>query len=635
MKSVKFLETYIEGFGSFITGKTFELDRGGVNILRGSNGAGKTTVFNALYWGLYGDNLKDLTNGKLPTKKKFRPKNWKGTKVVNKLIVDGIPYEICRHIDYSGETHGLIPGSKLMIVENGELLETELHKSHGQEFINDLIGVDSKGFINSILFGQRMKKFIESSADEKRKIFESIFDAEFVEQAKEKAKSHKEDLQKDIVEFQSEQRVIDTKISNIKEKITEGEKILEEFETQRDERMSKTKTFINEFQGKVMDSEGQLSSLQITLKKLKFNPDDNIQDEYNSLNKQKQTESEILSKLSKQLVDTKEQIEESNLRIKEIEQGIKDSSSATCPRCYQALSKTDREKIKKDLEQKLEKEREVIKILSAKIPDLEKQIKPQEKVISKIVKSIESIQDKMDNYKDLSRQYNELKSKISNLETLIKSNKESLDRYKRQLEEQKAETKPNINLEDLNKNLTQLRVNTEDLDDKIEVKSQELEKVEWWIKKGFGAGGLKSFIFNAMLSLLNQSIMKYASRLGFLVKFSIDMEKATKPFLTKCYTSDRVELDYDEFSGGEKARVDIATAFAIHDVVSAAVDINILIMDEVFESLDDEGIEDAFDLIRLKTEGKTSYIITHSQTIDSMNCKVIEFYKQGKDTQYK
>jgi DNA repair exonuclease SbcCD ATPase subunit len=160
----------------------------------------------------------------------------------------------------------------------------------------------------------------------------------------------------------------------------------------------------------------------------------------------------------------------------------------------------------------------------------------------------------------------------------------------------------------------------------------QLEKVLWWINKGFSASGLKAFVFNAMLTQLNLYVERYAERLGVRVKFSVDLSKASRPFVTTCYKNE-VEVEYGELSGGEKQRVDVALAFAMHDLVSHTALVNILIMDEVFEGLDGDGVETVYDLIRLKAgDGKAVYIVSHSNLLDSQYTKHIGI---DYDTEYK
>jgi len=131
-----------------------------------------------------------------------------------------------------------------------------------------------------------------------------------------------------------------------------------------------------------------------------------------------------------------------------------------------------------------------------------------------------------------------------------------------------------------------------------------------------------------MLSNLNKAILKYADRLGVVVQFSIDMDKASKPFLTNCFKTDGTQMLYEELSGGEQARINIATAFAIYDIISTSkVSFNILFLDEVFEGLDEEGLYESFDLLRTMAENKSVFVMTHSQNIDILNTKTIDIRK--------
>jgi ABC-type multidrug transport system ATPase subunit len=68
-------------------------------------------------------------------------------------------------------------------------------------------------------------------------------------------------------------------------------------------------------------------------------------------------------------------------------------------------------------------------------------------------------------------------------------------------------------------------------------------------------------------------------------------------------------------------------------VISMNSDMNLLIMDEPFAGLDEEGEAIVFDLMREKTEtGKSVYVITHSPTLDSLYANKIEFSKLNGNT---
>ena len=69
----------------------------------------------------------------------------------------------------------------------------------------------------------------------------------------------------------------------------------------------------------------------------------------------------------------------------------------------------------------------------------------------------------------------------------------------------------------------------------------------------------------------------------------------------------------------------------MYDLISMNAETNILIMDEVFEGLDEEGEAGVMDLIRGKAdEGKSVYVITHSAVLDGLYANIITLgYENG------
>ena len=125
-----------------------------------------------------------------------------------------------------------------------------------------------------------------------------------------------------------------------------------------------------------------------------------------------------------------------------------------------------------------------------------------------------------------------------------------------------------------------------------------------------------------MLSKLNIYAAKYESKLRFRVELSLDMKKTSRPFQTLIYRGDKVR-NYKDLSGGQKKRADVGIAFALHDVVSDKVDINILYLDEITDALDNEGVEVLFELIAMKAENKSVYLITHNDVINGPQMREI------------
>src|SRR5690606_27058510 len=130
---------------------------------------------------------------------------------------------------------------------------------------------------------------------------------------------------------------------------------------------------------------------------------------------------------------------------------------------------------------------------------------------------------------------------------------------------------------------------------------KQLKLHKWLIDDPLSNKGLKAFIFQALLQNVNEQLKKYGKYLGYYIEFSIDLESGNRNFEAVVYSNDQIRM-YEDLSGGQKQLVDVCLAFAIHDTITETKDLNILLMDEVFESLDADNIELVSELIQHKAK---------------------------------
>ncbi len=140
---------------------------------------------------------------------------------------------IARHIKYKDSTIGVTGGSSLMIFRKPEseerrFVEEDLvgeaqHKGEQQEYINNLLGMDSQAFLASILFGQRMKRLIDSDNSDKRKLFETLFDLDFISSAKDKASAKQTEVEKLVDKLTVERDGISRDLDKFDSRIEEAE----------------------------------------------------------------------------------------------------------------------------------------------------------------------------------------------------------------------------------------------------------------------------------------------------------------------------------------------------------------------------------------------------------------------------
>jgi len=665
MNEINFNNIQIEGFRSFVTADEFSYLRPGINLVKGKNGSGKSTLVEGIFWALYGENLKGTTKTKIPSKKEYRSKSFQGTRVMLNISVNGKDYIIARHIKYKGETLGLKGDDKLMVFEdtNGEykLRGDELYNNDSQEFINSLIGIDSNTFLNSVVFGQKMKRLVEASPSEKRDIFEKLFNLDFIDAAKAKAKEKKQVAQDKKTDYEFKLNTAEVKLGNALDKLERDKKDLQEFEKKREEKLDTLRITKTGIEKDLKQSEANYIALRIeydnkTEKLLKLDGNDeevsSKRNEMDDLQSSINLDTRALSTIDNDIIGTSnnakkgdEQLNNSKKLICKLKKDF-DNVDTDCPTCGADLDPSKIKDAKIAISNKIKKEDEVIEILSKNVKDihevtlpaleadknrLEKEREGKQEKLEELKTELIKIKEAGANIHALDKEVTELKYKMVNEVNQEKNISTRLEDTNTLIEEWENKQLV-IDLEKTEQEVEEYKTTIDECQDKIVILSDILDKVTWWVNKGFGSSGIKSYVFFAMLNNLNKSILKYCDRLGIMVQFSVDMDKASKPFLTKCFTSEGVEMDYNELSGGEQARINIATAFAFYDLIAdSKTKFNCIFLDETFAGLDEDGLYQAFDLVRsICDQGKSVYVITHKTDIDMRNTKTIDIVKENR-----
>lgn len=588
---IYFDKLLVEGFGSITSETLLDLSLKGIYIIRGPNGSGKTTIFNALYWCLYGKNIKEVTVAKLPTKKELRPKDWRGTRVIVSLIHDGSVYTIARHIKYTSKEMSMKNNSSLIIWKDDELMGSQ-YSSDYQKVIDGILKINHTLFLNSILLGQQMNRFIKAKPAEKRAIFESIFDLDFIDAAKLKAKQKHDSLC----------------IDHSKAKLAFEQNAEYAFQiAAEDLELRKQKglfqTMVNE---EVAELTAKIQALRAEISTISANQPKTLAlySWDNTLDKAIRDKGKEIFAFQTQLENTIDPPE----------------FNTTCNVCGAKIKAAKLKELKTARDKTIEE-------LTYARTTLAKRIENEQVVLEDLMEQKvenDKIAEKNTQIRLNNQQAENNIKAVGKLEKQIDEHESKIIQWKTKKFDDAKLLKIAEELQLAHDKIPQLTKDVAELEQLIEI-------VKFWSSTGFGSKGMKGHIMNTSLALLNNSIRKYSSILGFHVEFTIDTTKASKPFVTKT-TNDGINFSFDEFSGGEQTRLDIATVFAMHDLISNTINCNILIADETFDGLDREGKESIFQMIREKSSGKAMFIVTHSDEFDSLGTKQIDISKNGEGT---
>lgn len=563
----KLLTLDIEGFLSILK-HTEDLSRPGINILNGPNGAGKTTLLASLNWVIYGITLKE--NNIVTPWKSIITKEYLGTKVELKWSSNGNVHHIIRCKSYKGKVDGSTGKDRLLYFINMEHVK-EKDKPSIQKRIISEFGMSQSLFKNSVMFGQGMKRLAQETPQDKRALFEEVFDASYLTKARDLANNN-------LKEKSQQLKLLKEELSDVESEVDALEKKIKYANDSIHEQISNYKSLVVEVRSDIEDMvksktkitpESKISRLEV--KK------DELWKSLSDLNKEK---SEIENKLSFMEDD--------------------ESMLAFIDNIQNSLEEGNKKKVFKLLS-------ELKEALSFKLN--------YHSEYSKLKESISEINQKL-------TRYNQSNKHQVNLDNTIAKLEDKLIGYKKKISSLKLKiTKPDIN--DV-KEIKSRKAYLEDLVSRIEPLEKEVANIQWLIKVPLSNQGIKAYLFESSLPSLNEVMDQFSSKLGFHMEFGVNLESSRKDFYTLIQMGKEV-VDYSELSGGQKQLIHIAMAFATHIATTNSTGLNIIFLDEVFEALSRENIEIVVSLIKaLAGNDKTVYVITHLDSLQISSSRIIK-----------
>lgn len=611
----------IEGFGSIIEKLFLPLNSRGVNVLIAKNGAGKTTIFSALYWVIYGKPIKKKASVK--TWEKYRPSDYRGTRVILNFKKDNTLFKLIGHEDFKGDTLGSKGGSRLILIQDGQERKDLRDKADVRKEVIKIIGYSPELFKSSILFGQKMKRIIEEEGPMKKKIFDDIFDIGYLKVAKDNCE---ESLRENILEYgklEVEDKNLTELVSQVRGEYNSNRDTLRNFDKNKQERLLRlenkkkdVKSQMNEYLEEInkVVKKGHANKFKRLGKKLKF-----LEDTQKKLNEV----SNKHFKLDMQVINLEGDIANEET----IQKKLKEDFSKALKKCPQCGSRLDA----KTIQSHKRHIRSGLKDSQKRVILLKEELRPVANEFKELGKYLEQYKDLPDRINRVRRNIELGQAKISQineLNGLFNVAKEKILEINREIEETKQE-KIKVRLKPIKEKLQKYELKLAGIISERVRYKKKIDLYQWLIKDPLSNSGIKAFIFDSMLRLVNKELEQYSHHIGFKINFGINLDSGNKDFFIKINRKG-TEINYNDISGGQQQLVNVCIAFAVHDVVCMDKACNLLALDEIFESLDEENIEIVTRLIQNKASSKSIWIITHLQSFNPVNAKVIRLgYRKG------
>ena len=438
---------------------TLELTRHDNTLVSGDNGAGKSTILDALTFALFGRSFRGINIPLLPNSI-----NEKDCEVEIKFSIGQDEYKVVR---------GLKP-KKFEIHKNGDMLPQDARAQDYQKILEDqILKMTFKSFCQVVILGSsNYVPFMKLTAADRRAVVENLLDIDVFSVMNNLVRARFQMVKEYIKD-------IDYKIEIAKSKIDEKQKLINTLK-------KKSTDSIENYKSEISTSHGQISELQGEIKKQ--------QDNITHLLEKISDKDEVPRRLLK-MEGLEHQL---NNKIKSIEKNIKFyKENDTCPSCKQDINEHHKENIFEDKE----KER---KEIEDGIVDLTENIKTTGERLNDINVTLQTI--------------NNTEVEINEKQNRINSSLQYIDKIQKNIEEILSEgTEVQETKDELNQLIGEGKEHVEKRKELIEDK--HYYGIASTLLKD---SGIKAKIIKHYLPIMNRLINKYLSDMDFFCQFNLD-----------------------------------------------------------------------------------------------------------------
>jgi len=438
---------------------TLDLTRHRNTLVSGENGAGKSTMLDALTFALFGKSFRGINIPQL-----VNSINEKVCMVEIEFTVGLVEYKVVR---------GLKP-KKFEIYRDGSLLDQDAKAKDYQKILEDqILKMTYKSFCQVVILGSsNYVPFMQLSAADRRSVVENLLDIDVFSVMNTLVKS-KLQITKESIKY------IEYKLTLTKNKAQEKHKLIKTLEKKSSDSVDQYNEDIQEAKGEIKKHQEEVDTLQSEVKNLMSSITDD-------------------KAVSDSLIQLESEEKSFKSKIKSIETTSKFyEENDSCPSCKQHIEKhhkdlmiNESDKDKKSVIDSIETIRDSIRTLESKL--------------SSINIVLENVKDKE---KYISLRQSKISASLQYIQKLQKNMESNLIEV-----EEVTETK-----DELNQLIIEGKGYVDSRKDMVE--DQHYYNIAFTILKD---SGIKSKIIKHYLPIMNKLINKYLSDMDFFCQFNLD-----------------------------------------------------------------------------------------------------------------
>jgi len=447
---------------------------------------------------------------------------------------------------------------------DGKLINQDANNIDYQKYLEqNIMKLNYRSFIQVVLLGSSSyEPFMKMKPRYRREVVEEILDIRVFGLMDLILRSQQSDLQKKLTEVRHQAELIKTKYE------TEA-KYLKTLETKGSDNQRVQENKLKENEQNRLEYDKKLQSLNeaIVVSQNELSGHDTVNKKIKELEKYETKIEQNLDTHKKTLKFFKE--------------------NDTCPVCTQSIDT-------KFKEQKCNHETTTISKL--------------ESGLSQLVKELTHQEEKITAYGKVSNKIQSMNVEIAK----VASSLESLKRHSDQIQQDISTSQErDTDIENIELELAKMSADLGVADGHLTDVQEEKDYVDV-LREILNDKGAKAQIIRKYVPIMNALINKYLQAMDFYISFNLDEE-----FNETVKSRFRDTFNYNNFSEGEKMRIDLALLFTWRDIarMKNSTNTNLLLLDEIFDSsLDGQGTDDFFKIIKT-LEKENIFIISHKGDI--------------------
>lgn len=537
----------------------YEFRNGEVYLVHGENGSGKSSILlDGLTFALYGNPFRSINNDQI-----VNSINLKGCSAETEFTIGATTYRVER---------GMKP-RHLNIYENGKLREKESTIPEQQRYLEqNILRMDERTFRQIVVLGSKAYvPFMRLKASHRRTVIEDLLNLSIFSNMGEIIKKKVSILATEAKTLEIENRLVEQSIAETQELLEKVQGTGDTFIVEKMSEIDSTRAEIDTFGIQIEEIElGNQALILTTLSTTEYNGiedyKDSLTDEKFKIMDMNSQGRALVGKLSKEYTFFEK--------------------NKNCPTCHQEIDDSIRDTFMHKAETQIQTMEQGMKKADQKIQFIDQQIASTSLTMRKVAAGMAQIQS--------------IRNEIKNLNNLIVRLNQDILGHKARFDSNAQEFL--VKLTDANTRLSEQKAR----ETEIMSEARRLSYIHELVKDG----GIRNRIILTYLPLINKLIGKYLDIMESDINFCFD-----ENFNESIKSRHRDNFSYDNFSEGEKLRIDLALLFTFREISrqrnSSAT--NLVIFDEIGDSsLDSEGFDSFMNILAEEKEKQCVVIISHS-----------------------